>query len=185
MDRTGAAAPTEAVARFASVKELEDTADDLMASGFDWAELSVPARGSLFGPPLPEAPLDARRIEEDPDVPRAGLLRRQAIGEMRGAIMATLIGVAGIFTAGDVALNGGGLWQTAIWTTVAALIGGGVGYLAAGLVAHWYRRYVTAQLAAGGLVMWVRTRDKVHERKALDIFRRHRAADAHLHPLPR
>lgn len=184
LERGADATPTEAVARFTSIIELEDTADELLESGFDWAELSVPARGSLFGRSLPGAPSDARQFEDDPDAPRAGLLRRQAIGEMRGAIIATLLGLAGIVTAARVGLDGGSLETSIIWTAVAALIGAAIGYMASLVIDRWYRRYVLAQLAVGGLVLWVRTRDRGHERKALEVLDRHAAADIHLHPLP-
>jgi hypothetical protein len=41
------------------------------------------------------------------------------------------------------------------------------------------------QLARGGLLLWVRTRDAEHERRAVDVVTRNRADDVHVHDLSR
>ncbi|MGQ0681874.1 MAG: hypothetical protein ACT4OC_05810, partial [Bradyrhizobium sp.] len=47
-----------------------------------------------------------------------------------------------------------------------------------------HAKHLNEHLAHGGILLWVRTRNMEHERKALDILRRHSAHDVHSHELP-
>jgi hypothetical protein len=55
------------------------------------------------------------------------------------------------------------------------------------LLAIWlgrrYSRRLVEQLRHGGLVLWVRVGDELHERRARDILARYAAADVHVHEI--
>ena len=64
-----------------------------------------------------------------------------------------------------------------------ALIGGLIGSVLAGLIGDRHAQGLQAQLDHGGLLLWVRTRDAAHERKALEVLEDAGASDVHVHGL--
>ena len=43
---------------------------------------------------------------------------------------------------------------------------------------------IQEQIDHGGLLLWVRTRDEDHEKRAVDILKKHSGKDVHLHDIP-
>jgi hypothetical protein len=62
--------------------------------------------------------------------------------------------------------------------------GGLVGSALAALVGDRHARDLQDHLDHGGLLLWVRTRDSQHEKRAVDILKKHSGGDVHLHTLP-
>ncbi len=173
----------EAVGVFQDAKALEDAVDSLMSHGFDRAEISL-----LAGEHAVEAKLGAhyRRVqdlEDDPDAPRRAFVSTEAIGDAQGALIGALIYLGGAATAGALVATGGSL----IGAAVAAALGGGagglIGSVLAGLVGDRHARDLQEQLDHGGLLLWVRTRDAEHEKKALRVLEDAGASDLHVHGL--
>jgi hypothetical protein len=66
-------------------------------------------------------------------------------------------------------------------------LGGGgasAGALLARAIGEAYATRIEDQLAEGGLLLWVRTRDADDERKAVEILTAHGGKDVHVHGLP-
>ena len=69
----------------------------------------------------------------------------------------------------------------------AATLGGASGLIGstlAKIVEHHHADRLQAQIDKGGLLLWVRTRDREHEVRAETILRKHGALDVHVHDLP-
>lgn len=68
----------------------------------------------------------------------------------------------------------------------AALAGGTgrlIGEVLAQFIGDHHARYLQEQIDHGGLLLWVRTRDQAHEKRAVEILSKHSAHDVHTHEL--
>ena len=174
---------TEAVAVFHDIAPLQAAIDDLLTQGFDHAELSILASDKAIRAKLGDTYSSTTEFEDDPDVPRMGYVPGESIGDAKGAI----IGAAMYFPAvvGSLLVVGsGGTLIGAV--SVAALAGGAgaaVGAALARLIGSDHANILDEQLARGGIVLWVRTRDKAHEDLAIKTLKRHGGDHVHLHVL--
>ncbi|WP_373502819.1 hypothetical protein [Aestuariivirga sp.] len=171
----------EAVGVFSAASDMESAIEELEESGFDRAEISLLAGEETVRQKLGHIYSDARSLEDDPDVPRAAFVSTESIGDAEGALLGGLFYVGALAAAGAVVASGGAFGTV----LVAAAAGGGsaglIGGLLARIVGKHHSEHLQHQLERGGLLVWVRTRDEAHELKAVEILRRNKAADVHLH----
>src|ERR1700736_4483727 len=148
----------EAVAVFDDPERLESAVSALQSAGIDRSELSILAHTSLAERPVG----DLRRAAEDPGTPREPVVS-------------------------DTDLRQGRVLGTSLAATIAALAAaGGVGASGAlfgRILADDQASFLDAQLARGGVLLWVRTRDVAAERGVLEVLRRH-SAHVYVHDLP-
>ncbi|MBE9552205.1 MAG: hypothetical protein IMF05_01955 [Proteobacteria bacterium] len=173
----------EAVAAFRDVAELEATIDELQESGFDRAEISLLASEEAVEKKLGHYYDKPSEIEDDPDAPRVAYVSRESLGAAEGGLISGPLYVAAVTSAGLAIAAGGPL---AIAVTVAVLGGGAgalIGAVLAGYVGQQYARHIEEQLEHGGIVLWVNLRDAQHEERAVNILRKHGAADV-IHEVP-
>lgn len=148
----------EAVAVFDKPESLEAAVSDLQSHGVDRADLSILA---------PASPADG------PDAPREAMVSDTDLrqGRVLGAGLAAT--VAGLAAAGATVATGG---AAAAAIAAAAAAAGGAG-IAGTLIGHQlenqHNSFLDAQLAAGGVLLWVRTRDNAAEKAVLDVLRRY------------
>jgi len=176
-------AAMEAVGVFDDAATLEATVDDLLRSGFDRSELSLLAADSAVEEKLGHRYQRVAELEDDAAVPRAAFVSTEAIGDAEGALIGGLAYVGAVATAGAIVSSGGTLAGAIVAAAMVGGAGGLIGSLLAQLVGDHHARYLTAQLDRGGLLLWVRTRDKEHESRATSILTAHSAHDVHLHAL--
>ncbi|HRK95878.1 MAG TPA: hypothetical protein PK694_06115, partial [Rhodospirillales bacterium] len=62
--------------------------------------------------------------------------------------------------------------------------GGLIGTLATRWVGRDRAKEIQSQIDKGGLLLWVRARDRAHEERAVAVLNRHSAGDVHVHDLP-
>src|SRR5690606_6029213 len=151
-------------------RDLEDAIDDLLSHGFDRAELSLLASDKAVAEKLGHAFRSTRELEDEPDVPTVAYVARESVGDAEGAAIGGLMYVGAMAGAIPVIASGG---ATAAAIAASALLGGvgaGVGALLARAIGESYAKRIETQLEEGGLLLWVRTRDPEHERKALEIL---------------
>jgi hypothetical protein len=170
----------EAVAVFDEPESLETAVSDLQSNGVDRAELSI------LAPPSPSDPDDAKRCAGNVAAPREAVVSDTDLrqGRVLGTSLAATI--AGFAAAGITVATGGVAAATIAAAVVAA---GGVG-LAGTLIgrqlADEQTSFLDAQLARGGVLLWVRTRGDDAEKIVLDILRRHsRMVSIHDRPVGR
>lgn len=163
----------EAVAVFDDEKSLQAAVDDLLIAGFDRSQMSLLASERAIEDKLGHLYDKVAEIEDDADVPRAAYAGSDSRAEAKGAA----VGVLGY--VGAVVASGG---------TVAAALAGGAGGMIGAAPARFIDRrhadHLQRQLDHGGILLWVRTADPEHERRACAILERHAADDVHVHDLP-
>lgn len=76
---------------------------------------------------------------------------------------------------------GGPLTATIAASLAAGGAGAAIGSVLAAMLGKHHADYLQKQMEHGGLLLWVRTRDAQHEKKAKDILSKLSAHDVHVH----
>jgi hypothetical protein len=170
----------EAVAVFAEPAALEAAISELQSGGIDRADLS------LLAPPSSADTLRSSVRTAGNDLPP----REAVVSDTdlrQGRILGTGLAatIAG-FAAAGITVATGGVAAATVAAAVAAA--GGVG-LAGTLIgrdlAADHASFLDAQLATGGVLLWVHIRDPAVEQTVLDVLRRHSTGvSIHDHPVP-
>jgi hypothetical protein len=159
----------EAVALFDDPERLEEAVSDLCSHGFDHADLSLLAPEALGERPI----ASARQLAQDPATPRTD----PATGtDMRqGRVLATSMAatIAGFAAAGLTVATGGVLAAVIATGAVAAGGAGAIGTIVGRKLDSDAASSLDAQLARGGVLLWVHLPDAAHERTAVDILRQY------------
>ncbi|MDB5542524.1 MAG: hypothetical protein JWQ89_4251 [Devosia sp.] len=150
---------------------LEKAIDALLGAGFQRADIdimgdieSVRSRlGTVFVP-----------IEELPDipgVPRRALITRDDQEMTTIGAFQTLFSVGAFATAMTVVATGGGFALALVAAAATGALTGTLGASAARIIGNRQAREIEADLKAGGIVLWVRTRGPEQEAHAQEILR--------------
>ena len=171
----------EAVGVFDTFEDQQAAFYDLRAVGFHHSDISLLGTEEALTDKLGKAYWRAPELEDDPRAPRASFVSEEAIGELEGAIaggfffvgsyiaMAAMLGPASTLAASIAALAIGGSPAAVIGTLLARRVG------------KHHSDYYAKQLEHGGILMWVRTRDKEREDLAVKIMKEHSGSDVHVH----
>jgi hypothetical protein len=174
----------EAVAVFAGRSDLHGAVDALLRAGFKQSEVSLMASLDTVSDRLGHRIARIDETEDDPRVPRRVYVEPDVDAEARGWLVGGLTYLGAAAAVGGIAASGG----TLAGAIVAAGLAGGSGALLGAALARFVgeRRAeeLRAQLAAGGLVLWVRTLDADREQRALAILGEHNGRDVHVHEFP-
>jgi len=168
----------EAVAVFDDPDQLENAMSDLQSNGIDRSNLSLLAHRSLAG----RLPARSQDVADDPATPRESAVTDTDIRQGRVLGTSLAAAIAALAAAGFTVATGG----VAAATVAAAAAAGGVGAVGALLgrgIGGDQEAFLDAQLARGGVLLWVRTPDADAERRTLGVLRRH-SAQVYLHDLP-
>lgn len=174
---------TEAVGVFDTAGPLQEAIDELLESGFDRAEISLLAGERTVEEKLGHAYEKVTELEDDTSVPRAAFVSTEAIGDAEGGLIGGLVYIGAVAAAGAVVATGGTI---AAVIGAAALAGGAgslIGAVLAKLVGDHHAHHLQEQLDHGGLLLWVRTRDKDHEQRATQVLSKHSGKDVHIHSI--
>jgi hypothetical protein len=172
---------TEAVAVFHDAEALQGTIDELLTAGFDHAEISVLANEQAIRDKLGHDYTSTAELEDDPDVPRVEYLPEENFGNAQGGIIATAAYFPAVIGSLVVVSSGGTLLGAVAVAAIAGGAGAAVGTTLARLIGSTHAKHMNEHLHHGGLLLWVRTHDAEHEAKALEILRRRKGDDVHLH----
>jgi hypothetical protein len=174
---------TEAVAVFDDADNLQDAIDELMSSGFDRADISLLADKRVVEEKLGHDYLNVTELEDDASAPRSAYVSNESIGAAEGALIGLPMYVAVGAAAGPVIASGGSLVAVIAAAAVAGGFGAAIGSVLAKLVGDHHATYLREQIEKGGFLLWVRTWDTEHEKRAVDILSKHSADDVHTHKL--
>jgi outer membrane lipoprotein SlyB len=189
MSETGSNAPAgastrEAVGVFHDWASLQACVDDLLSSGFDRSEISLLAGQKVVEEKLGHVYEKVNELEDDPEVPRTAFVGRDSFIEGRTGVIGALAYIGAAAAIGAVVASGG----TLAAAIAAAAVAGGSGGLIGTLATRWLGRdrakEIQSQIDKGGLLLWVRSRDRAHEERAVAVLNRHSAGDVHVHDLP-
>jgi hypothetical protein len=173
----------EAVGVFHNAEEMEAAIEELEESGFDRAEISLLASQAAVHEKLGHAYADAKSLEDSTLAPRTAFVSTEAIGDAEGAVLGGLIYVGALVAAGTVVASGGSFGALLAATAVGTASGGLVGGTLAALVGKQHADSLQEQLDRGGLLVWVRTPTEADENRAVDVLKRNKASDVHLHTI--
>ncbi len=174
----------EAVGVFGDMTSMRAAADELMISGFDRADLSLLKRQKEVEQRLGHSYDNVSELEDDPDVPTRAYIGTDSLTEAKAAIVGIPCFIGAVATGATVTASGGSTLETVLWSGIMGIGGACVGGIFAGIVAHRQRDYLGEQLEHGGIVLWVRTVDIEHEKRACEILERADATDVHVHDHP-
>ena len=168
---------------FRSREPLEAAVDALLRSGFDRADVDLTAGIDAVRQRLGNVYVPAEELADVPEVPREAFVARE---EVTGA----LAGAAGILTfigataaAFGVVASGGALALAVAAAAGGLATAGGAGAVIARFLGREQARELQAQMAAGGLVLWVRVRSPEREDKAQRILKDHGAEAVCVHEI--
>jgi hypothetical protein len=171
----------EASAVFTSAKELESAVDALLDAGFTRDDLCVlgseKALHAKFGDKIP----DAAELADDPQTPRATFVSSGSRAEGMAALAGIPVYVGGAGAAAIAGLGGAAVIATAGAALGVGLAAGALGLYAANRMEKRHADQIDKHLEHGGLVLWVRTKGKESEVKALEILRSKDASDLRMH----
>ncbi len=171
----------EAVGVFDTFEAQQAAFYDLRSVGFHHSDISLLGSDEALQEKLGKAYWRASDLEDDPKAPRAHFVSEEAIGELEGAI------TGGFFFVGSaIAMTAMLTPASTLAASIAAVAIGGspaavIGTLLARRVGKHHKEYYENQIRHGGILMWVRTRDKEREALAVKIMKGHSGRDVHLH----
>lgn len=174
----------EAVAVFARPEDMEAAIDELLSSGFARAELSLLASSETVREKLGHSFSSTRELEDDTDVPTTAYVARESVGDAEGAVIGGLMYVGAFLGFGPVVASGGAIGAAILAAVLGGGAGGALGSIFASIIGKKHADHLQEQMAAGGILLWVRTRDTDHEERARKILSRHSGQDVHLHGIP-
>lgn len=174
---------TEAVAVFEDADSLEAAVDELLSHGFDHADLSLLASAEAVEQKLGHRFTKVQQVEDDDEAPRRAYISTESRGDAEGGLIGGLMYVGALAAAGATVASGGSLGAAIAGAAAMGGAGGLVGATLAKFIDDQHAVNLEEQLDRGGLLLWVRTRNAEHERKAKDVLSKHSAHDVHLHKL--
>ena len=157
-DTTPSGPGREVVGLFADRDHFEAAVDDLMASGFGHADLSVLSSHEPI-----EAAEPGKRSWRDSLTALVGEMRYEGPLVASGAIILV-----------------GGPTAVAIASVIGAAVGGiAVSELLGKITSRPHREAFERAVKAGNIALWVRTEDEAAEHRAQEILERHGANNVH------
>lgn len=170
----------EAVGVFTEAEALDRTVADLLASGFEQADISLLASDETVEAKLGRR-LSSSEAADNPDAPRRAWTSPEARTEGKAAASGILGYFGAVALAGVTFATGGG----ALAAIALGILGGGASALAGARLAEAFDKPLAdslrRQIERGGILLWVRVADDAHAARATDILRRHGASDVHTH----
>jgi hypothetical protein len=171
----------EAVGVFDSFEDLQKAFYDLRMVGFSRYDISLLGTEEALKEKLGTTYWRSPELEDDPNAPRAAFVSEEAIGELEGGIaggfffLGSYVAMAAMLTA-----------ASTLAVSIAAIAIGGVpaaiiGALLARRVGQHHKEYYATQIEHGGILLWVRVKDKEHEDLAVKIMKEHSGRDVHVH----
>ena len=171
----------EAVGVFDTFEDLQQAFYDLRMIGIHHSDISLLGDENTLKEKLGKAYWRSSDLEDDPRAPRANFVSEEAIGELEGAI------VGGFFFVGSyIAMAAMLTPASTLAASIAAIAIGGspaavIGTLLARRVGKHHKNYYAHQIEHGGILLWVRVRDKEREKMAVKIMQGHSGRDVHVH----
>jgi hypothetical protein len=174
----------EVVGVFSDADALETAADELLASGFARARISLLAGESAIVEKLGHKYEKVEELEDNLEIPRSVYRSKESFDAGKSALLGSLASIGAVAAAGVIFASGGALAVTLGSGLIGAEVGGFIGGVLGEFVDEHHAKYLQRQLDHGGLLLWVRTTDDSEENTAKQILSRHSGRDVHAHAIP-
>jgi hypothetical protein len=174
----------EVAAVFRSRAALDAAVDALLLAGFDRGDIDLMASADAVREKLGTIYIAAEELADVPQAPRQAFVKRDEVASTLAGVASILTFVGATAAAFPVVASGGALALAAAAAVAGGAAGGGIGAL---LTSRILRREdakeIETQLAAGGLVLWVRVRSPEREEMAQRIVKEHRGEAVRVHEI--
>jgi len=171
----------ELVGIFRTREALEDAVDALLLAGFDRADIELMASVDAVREKLGGIYAPAEELADIPGVPRRAFLAREDVTLPLAPRAGILTYVGATAAALGIVASGGALAAAAVAAAAGGAIAGGFGALIARVIGREQAKELERQMAAGGLVLFVRARSPDQEEKAQQILHDHGAEAVRVH----
>lgn len=172
----------EAVGVFRTRSALEQAFRELLTAGFDRSDIDVlgdiDAVHRRLGAPVP-----AEELADIPDAPRHSLVTREDQRLTTIAVFQSLFVVGALAGGAAVVASGGGVPPALIVAAIAGIAAGLIGFGLARRLLRTFEDGIEDNLAAGGVVVWVRVHDPEHEWRAFEILQSSGADAVRIHEI--
>jgi hypothetical protein len=175
----------EVVGVFPTSAALEKAVDELEKAGVARGAISILGADPHRSDRLQSLYHSAEQIADDPAARRTAFVSSDTQTEGKAMAVALPFTVGGFAGAWAVAAAGGALAAAIGATLAGGVVGAGAGALLLRAVARHHADNIHAQLAEGGLVLWVSAPDAAAEQRALDVLRRCGGGSVHAHAVER
>jgi hypothetical protein len=170
----------EAVAIFGDEASLDQAVAELLAMGFTRDDISLLAASEKLTKPGATA-----ELADQDEVAHGAFVSPEARREGLAAIVGAPAYLAGVGAAAVVATGGAALIPAIAVVAGSGLAGGALGLILARIVGRHHAERVAAEIAGGGLLLWVRLADSEHDGPVLAILQRNGGQCVHVHVVRR
>jgi hypothetical protein len=178
-------ATREVVGVFASAEALDGAIQELGFAGVNRAAISVLGVAAPRHGHVDAIYRSAQAISDDPLAQQAAFISRGSLAEAGAVAIAGPLMIGGFTGAWAVAAAGGALLTAIGATVMGGALGAGLGALVCHAVSRRHAAKIEAELAGGGLILWVRTPDRAAEIRAFGVLSRCGGASVHAHTIDR
>ncbi len=137
----------------------------LRENGFSRPDISVMASHNAIEMKLGHQFERVEAMETDPSIPRSVFVSKAEAAEGLAAAVGIPLYIGAVASALAVAATGGSLAFSIVALAAGGAAGGSVGGIIANVLGQKYADRIEANLADGGLILWVRIRDDLDGEK--------------------
>jgi len=175
----------EVVATFDSADALEQAVKNLQISGIDRADISLLSTEQTVTEKLGRHYKKVQELEDDPSTPQAAFVGSSDIAEGQGALIGIPLYIGAVAGTAAVVASGGTLGFILAIAAAGGAGGGAIGILAAKALGKHHAKQLEEQLKRGGLLLWVRVRDKARQSDIETALLKAGGQNVHAHDLNR
>jgi hypothetical protein len=177
----------EVVGILPNEEALETAVDELLLSGFDRQQISILAPRPTWGKDrnLAAISTSVACLADDPLTHLGAFVSSHSRAELEAATVGVPVYVLGVGGYVATVASGGSLAFALAALLLAGATGAGLGGLLAHTMAHRHRDGIAAQIARGGLLLWVQATNLDQKKKAIEMLNRYQAQHVHVHEIER
>jgi hypothetical protein len=173
----------EAAGIFHTRDALDAAVDALLLAGFDRSQIDLMTSVETVRDKLGDVYVAPKELPDVPGVPRRAYVAREDVAIPLAATAGILTYVGATAAALGVVASGGALALAVAAAIAGGAVGSGVGTLLARFIGREEAKELEEQMAAGGLILWVRTHSPDQEEKAQRILKDHGAEAVRVHEI--
>jgi hypothetical protein len=162
----------EVAAVFRREDILEDAIQALLHAGFDRGDIDIMGDIETVRRRLGALYIPSQVIADVPGTPRSAYVARDDIATATAGVAGMLFYLGAATAAMTVIASGGSLALVAAAAAAGGSVGAGIGAAAIHLLGKKQAEQLELQLMLGGIVLWVRARDREKEERAQEILAR-------------
>lgn len=174
----------EAVGLFSREKKFQAAIDELQSSGFDQSEISVLPASEVLNGTLKNKIKSIEDIEDNPEIPRSVHMPKETLGDIEGAVLAIPLYIVIAFVAASIVMSGGSILSAILLSSITGIIVVAISIYFIQLLSRRRQNYMNIQKRMGGIILWVKTKNKLHEKKAIKILQKNDGRNVHIHDMP-